>query len=121
MNLEQSQRVKEAKKQRTVQEFEHKQNEELETKKKRITERAQALKTMDTYQMFADLLDGREDICKKCREFLILNVLAKNVGTNAVFNGDFAFGYRTALESFEAFMGDYKRAQEVIRLTEGDN
>lgn len=115
MNIEEAQRVKKAKARATKEEKEAlRQANELKQK--------EALEFLETRKIFVELLEGREDLFKQCKEFLFLNALVPNIGLNQYVNGDYAKGYRDALETFPTVLANYNRYKEMYEeLKRGDN
>ena len=105
MNVEETQRVKRL--------AEEKQQEEKQRADTATLEKKQeALNFLKTRRIFKDLLDGREDLFKQCKEYLLLNVLLPQVGANELTDAHFCAGYRIALETFEAVMSAYKEYEK---------
>lgn len=101
MNYEMAQRVKKERRSEKTKQDELRAKAEQEKFE-------EAKRFIETRKIFADLLEGREDLFKQCREFLILNTLIPEIGINDLVDAKFAAGYRLALETIEAVAKQYK-------------
>ena len=102
MNFEETQRVKAR---RTKAEQEAKALEDA----KALEKKKEALNFLKTRKIFNDLLKGKEEVFKECKDYLLLNVLLPQVGGNDLVDAHFVAGYRLALETFEEIVAIYKR------------
>ena len=92
MNYEMAQRVKKERRSEKTKQDELRAKAEQEKFE-------EAKRFIETRKIFADLLEGREDLFKQCREFLILNTLIPEIGMNDLVA--VAKQYKTYLERYE--------------------
>ena len=92
MNYEMAQRVKKERRSEKTKQDELRAKAEQEKFE-------EAKRFIETRKIFADLLEGREDL---------LNTLIPEIGMNDLVDAKFAAGYRLALETIEAVAKQYK-------------
>lgn len=116
MNFEEAQNFTNAKAEDTS------KQEELKQKAAAEKEKA-AREFLKTRKIFKDLLANQEavDTYKKCRDFLLLEVLVPQIGANDVVNDSFAAGYRTALDTLTYVVETYDTYAKEYNEVKGGN
>ena len=115
MNFEGAQRVK--KKKATA-------SKEAKEAEARIASqrKEEALNYLKTRRIFKDMLDGREELFKTCKEYLFIHALVEQTDLGGNITSDFIAGFRYALETFEAVNSKYKQIEtEYNDLMSGRN
>lgn len=119
MNFEEAQRVGDVRRKRTKKSVSSLAQSEKDKVKideviaaEERKKKEQALDFLKTRRIFKDMLDGREDLFKQCKEFLFLNSLIPQVEIGGVVTADFIAGFRYALETFEVVARKYDDYRE---------
>lgn len=99
MNFEEAQRVKEKK----AKKAKPSQAEQEAVSKKR----EETLNFLKTRRIFKDMLNGREDLFRQCKEFLYVNAVIQHVDLGGPISADFIAGFRYALETMESVASTY--------------
>lgn len=111
MNLEEMQRFTEEKK---LSKTEQKRIKEEQL----VKERQLAQDWVKANQMFKDLIDTpeRKELFKKCRDYLILEVMAKTIGRNNYHTADWAKGYIDGIDTFIGIVDTYDAKRNKYKI-----
>lgn len=113
MNFEEAQRV--ATKKRTSK----KQQETLANEQVR-KELLDCQKFIEDRKMFLELVDGKEELFKKCIDYIFLTQLVPAINRNTLMNADYCSGFRDGLEAFTSTAKVVKAKEEHIEKLRGE-
>lgn len=113
MNFEEAQRV--ATKKRTSK----KQQETLANEQVR-KELLESQKFVEERKAFEELVEGREELFKKCTDYIFLTQLIPALNVNQRMNADYCSGFRDGLEAFVATAKVVKAKRENIERLRGE-
>lgn len=79
----------------------------------------QAKENLKRYECFNQLLEGRLNLLKDCKDLVLLELITSSMGRDPTIDRNFILGFKAGINSFEEYLSRYKQSLDYIRK-EGD-